>query len=66
MLSRSLNSPGSFSERAAGMRRLRRRINDTPNLPLCSTNGCATFMAYDTASGLYRCPICGSRRLLGR
>lgn len=64
MLSRTPNSPALLSERAAGMRRLRRRINDSAQLPLCNTNGCATYMQFDVPSGLYRCPICGSRRLL--
>jgi hypothetical protein len=63
MLSRSPNSPALLSERAAGMRRLRRRANAAPG-PFCRTNGCATFMALDSSSGLYTCPICGSRRLL--
>jgi len=63
MLSRAPNSPTLLSERAAGMRRLRRRANTTPG-PFCRTNGCATFMTLDSSSGLYRCPICGSRRLL--
>ncbi len=63
MLSRSPNSPTLLSERAVGMRRLRRR-SSTARLPFCHTNGCATFMTLDSSSGLYRCPVCGSRRLL--
>jgi hypothetical protein len=63
MLSRSPNSPTLLSERAAGMRRLRRRTT-APHRPFCSTNGCATFLELDSASGLFHCPICGSRRLL--
>jgi hypothetical protein len=63
MLSRAPNSPTLLSERAAGMRRLRRRAT-TSHRPFCSTNGCATFLELDRDSGLFRCPICGARRLL--
>jgi hypothetical protein len=62
MLSRSPNSPTLLSERAAGMRRLRRR--SAARRPFCNTNGCATFLELDGTSGIFKCPVCGSRRLL--
>lgn len=40
------------------MRRLRRRATATSKL-FCSTNGCASFLDLDAATGVARCPICG-------
>jgi hypothetical protein len=47
--------------RASSMRRLRRRASAT-NRAYCSTNGCASFLRLDPASGIASCPICGFQR----
>ena len=59
MLSRSPGSPASLTRRAAAQRRIRRTAAFRP---LCSTNGCATFLAIDPVLRLATCPICGYRR----
>jgi hypothetical protein len=48
----------SVTGRATAMRRLRRRAAATSKL-FCSTNGCASFLDLDPATGVARCPICG-------
>jgi hypothetical protein len=45
------------------MRRLRRRSAATSKL-YCRTNGCASFLQLDPATGVATCPICGYRRHL--
>jgi hypothetical protein len=40
------------------MRRMRRRTMHT-NRPYCRTNGCASFLDVDPATGVANCPICG-------
>jgi hypothetical protein len=47
---------------AADRRRLRRSLAD-PRL-YCSTNGCASYLELDPASGIATCAICGFRRRL--
>jgi hypothetical protein len=45
------------------MRRLRRRASAAhpdPSRPFCRTNGCASFLELDPASGIATCPICGA------
>jgi hypothetical protein len=32
----------------------------------CSTNGCASFLELDSATGLATCPICGFHRVTAR
>ncbi|HYU50525.1 MAG TPA: hypothetical protein VEO91_11440 [Candidatus Limnocylindria bacterium] len=61
MLSRSTTA--SLTGRASAMRRLRRRSHATSNL-YCRTNGCASFLQLDPATGVATCPICGYRREL--
>jgi hypothetical protein len=62
MLSRHAATPANVSQRATAMRRQRRRTST--NRLYCATNGCASFLTLDPASGVARCAICGySRRL---
>lgn len=61
MLSRSITT--TVVGRAGAMRRLRRR-NAQTRRPYCATNGCASFLELDPASGVARCPICGYTRRL--
>ena len=63
MLTRSHNTPSALGQRAVAQRRLRRSAADRAagRRLLCTTNGCATFMALD-AFGTLICPICGSQR----
>jgi hypothetical protein len=56
MMSRSTQS--SVTGRASAMRRLRRRASAASHL-YCSTNGCASYLEVDPATGVARCPICG-------
>jgi hypothetical protein len=65
MLTRSMNSSTALGQRAVAQRRLRRSAADRAagRRLLCTTNGCATYMALDEA-GTLSCPICGSRRQL--
>jgi hypothetical protein len=43
------------------MRRLRRR-SAAVNQLYCRTNGCASFLHLDPATGIATCSICGYRR----
>jgi hypothetical protein len=61
VLSRSTTA--SLTGRASAMRRLRRRSAATGKL-YCRTNGCASFLQLDPATGVATCPICGYRRHL--
>jgi hypothetical protein len=61
MLSRSATM--NLSHRAGAMRRQRRRSHAVSPL-FCATNGCASFLVLDPATGLATCPICGYRRRL--
>lgn len=65
MLTRSLNTSTSLGQRAVAQRRLRRSAADRAagRRLLCTTNGCATYMAPD-ANGTLVCPICGNQRRL--
>ncbi|HEU4571203.1 MAG TPA: hypothetical protein VFR93_00835 [Candidatus Limnocylindrales bacterium] len=62
MLAQHAATPANISRRASAMRRQRRR--STNNQLFCGTNGCATFLAPDPATGVARCPICGFTRRL--
>jgi hypothetical protein len=46
------------------MRRLRRRAGAAASAlrPYCRTNGCATFLEVDPATGVATCPVCGATR----
>jgi hypothetical protein len=48
----------SLAGRASSMRRMRRRTMQS-NRPYCRTNGCASFLEVDQATGVASCPICG-------
>jgi hypothetical protein len=61
MLSRTVNTTTSMSRRAADMRRLRRRASAAQR-PYCGTNGCASFLEIDPATGVAECPVCGFTR----
>jgi len=43
------------------MRRQRRRTA-TANRPMCSTNGCPTYLTVDSRTGVAHCEICGYTR----
>jgi hypothetical protein len=47
--------------RSSSMRRLRRRASAAQR-PYCGTNGCASYLELDSATGVARCPVCGFRR----
>jgi hypothetical protein len=53
----------NISNRAASIRRLRRRVASANRL-FCSTNGCASFLEVDPDTRVATCPICGYRRFL--
>jgi hypothetical protein len=53
----------SVAGRSVAMRRLRRR-SASAHRPLCSTNGCTTYLSVDPASGVAQCEICGYTRRL--
>jgi hypothetical protein len=56
-------APLALAGRAAADRRRHRRALTDPRL-YCATNGCASFLAIDAATGLATCAVCGySRRL---
>ena len=59
MMSRSVTS--TTVGRASSMRRLRRRAiqSNATTRPYCRTNGCASFLEVDPATGVATCPICG-------
>jgi len=40
------------------MRRMRRRSSAASRL-YCSTNGCASFLEVEAATGVARCQVCG-------
>lgn len=61
MLSRSATM--NLSQRAGAMRRQRRRSHAASPL-YCATNGCASFLVLDQASGVATCPVCGFVRRL--
>jgi hypothetical protein len=63
MLSR--NATTNLTRRQSSMRRLRRR-NAAASMLYCHTNGCASFLVPDPASGVASCPICGYSRRLPR
>jgi hypothetical protein len=63
MMSRS--AAATYAGRASSMRRLRRRAtaaHAATDRPFCRTNGCATLLDVDPATGMAVCPICGSRQ----
>jgi DNA-directed RNA polymerase subunit RPC12/RpoP len=47
--------------RASAMRRMRRRAAQS-RPPYCATNGCASLLDIDEATGVAQCHICGHRR----
>jgi DNA-directed RNA polymerase subunit RPC12/RpoP len=59
MLSRSITT--TTVERAGASRRQRRR-SVAARRPYCGTNGCASFLELDEATGTASCPVCGFRR----
>lgn len=61
MLSRSTTT--SVADRAGAMRRQRRRTATNRRL-FCGTNGCASFLELDAATGIATCAICGFTRRL--
>jgi len=61
MLSRSTYA--SAIGRAASSRRNRRRLAEAQR-PYCRTNGCASFLELDLATGQAVCPVCGYTRRL--
>jgi hypothetical protein len=63
MNSRTVTTTTAMSRRAADMRRLRRRSNAAQR-PYCRTNGCASFLEVDPATGVAECPVCGFTRRL--
>ncbi len=62
MLSRSMTA--TMSGRAAAARRLRRRVASATSRIYCRTNGCATYLVVDAATGIARCPVCQAVRQL--
>jgi len=61
MLSRSATM--NLSQRAGAMRRQRRRTHAVAHL-YCATNGCASFLELDPATGVAICQVCGYERRL--
>lgn len=59
MSTRSPGSQVSLTRRAAAQRRIRRTAAFRP---LCSTNGCATYLDVDPVGRTASCPICGYHR----
>jgi hypothetical protein len=59
MMTRSTTT--AVAGRASSMRRLRRRAAQSDRL-YCRTNGCASFLAVDSATGRAVCPNCGYSR----
>jgi len=64
MMTRSATA--TYAGRASSMRRLRRRASSQASAsagrPYCRTNGCASFLQVDAASGVATCPVCGFTR----
>jgi hypothetical protein len=56
---RATRSVSPMTAHANSARRIRRTNH---NHLYCSTNGCASFMQLDPASGVAKCPICGLER----
>jgi hypothetical protein len=56
MSTRAMRSASAMPARTSSSRRIRRTNH---NRLFCSTNGCASFLQLDAASGLATCPICG-------
>jgi hypothetical protein len=61
MMSRTTQA--SVTGRASAMRRLRRRAHAASSL-FCGTNGCASLLVPDPATGTAWCRICGYVRPL--
>ena len=59
MSSRAMRTPIVLASRANSSRRIRRANH---NRLYCSTNGCASFMKLNPATGVARCPVCGLER----
>ena len=59
MSTRSPGSHASLTQRTAAQRRIRRTAAFRP---LCSTNGCATYLDVDPVRREASCPICGYHR----
>lgn len=55
-------STTSVAGRSVAMRRLRRRA--AASRPYCGTNGCTSYLAVDSATGVASCEICGYTRRL--
>jgi hypothetical protein len=53
----------SVAGRSVAMRRQRRRTANA-HRPMCSTNGCTTYLSVDPATGVAYCEICGYTRRL--
>lgn len=64
MRSHPATTTTNLNGRARSMRRQRRRSNGRGKL-YCSTNGCASFLELDPATGIATCPICGYTRRVG-
>lgn len=62
MLTRHAAGMAATSQRAAAIRRMRRRTAADPLY--CQTNGCATHLVLDATIGVAQCPVCGYRRRL--
>lgn len=62
MLTRSAAGPAATSQRAAAMRRMRRRTKS--DQLYCATNGCTTYLTVDAGRHVALCPVCGYRRRL--
>jgi hypothetical protein len=53
----------SVAGRSVAMRRQRRRTASA-HRPMCSTNGCTTYLSVDPGTGVAHCEICGYTRRL--
>ena len=62
MLSRSATT--DLNRRSTAMRRQRRRSTAASRL-FCATNGCASLLILDPATGIATCRICGFTRRIG-
>ena len=51
----------SAAGRSVAMRRMRRRTANA-HRPMCSTNGCTTYLTVDAGTGTAHCEICGYTR----
>jgi hypothetical protein len=59
MSTRTMRTSAATSARASSARRIRRT---SLSRLFCSTNGCASFLELDDATGIATCPVCGLRR----